>query len=105
MINSVTSLHPWSATLASLKEKLSEDVFNQWILPLKVFEMSEFQVSLAVPTSIDLDHLTKIYAGLIEHCYQEANGREVRLHFRRMPSMQGGSSGSGGTRKGSVKPR
>ena len=97
MINSVTSLHPWSATLASLKEKLSEDVFNQWILPLKVFEMSDFQVSLAVPSSIDLDHLTKIYAGLIEHCYQEANGREVRLHFRRMPSMQGGSSGSGGT--------
>jgi chromosomal replication initiator protein len=97
MINSVTSLHPWSATLASLKEKVSEDVFNQWILPLKVFEMSEFQVSLAVPASLDMDHLTKIYAGLIEHCYQQANGREVRLHFRRMPSAQGGSPGSGGS--------
>lgn len=95
MINSVTSLHPWSATLASLKEKLSDDVFNQWILPLKVFELSEFQVSLAVPTAIDMEHLTKVYAGLIEHCFQQANGREVRIYFRRMPSVQAPSLGGG----------
>jgi chromosomal replication initiator protein len=87
MINSVTSLHPWSATLASLKEKLSEEVFNQWILPLKVFELSEFQISLAVPASIDMEHLSKVYAGLIEHCFHEANGREARIHFRRMPAV------------------
>lgn len=94
MINSVTSLHPWSATLASLKAKVSEDVFNQWLLPLKVFELSEFQVSLAVPAHIDMDQLTKVYAGLIEHCFQEANNREVRIHFRRMPNVQGPSTGS-----------
>ena len=95
MINSVASLNPWSATLASLKEKLSEDVFNQWILPLKVFELSEFQMSLAVPANIDMEHLTRVYTGLIEHCYQEANHREVRLHFRRMPSVQAPVSGGG----------
>src|SRR5689334_5472367 len=86
MINSVTSLHPWAACLASLKEKLSEEVFNQWIVPLKVFDLTEFQVSLAVPHNIDIDHLAKVYLGLIEHCYQEANGRELRFHLRRMPA-------------------
>jgi chromosomal replication initiator protein len=86
MINSATSLHPWSSCLAALKEKLSEDAFNQWILPLKVFDLSEFQVSLAVPANLDLDQLGKLYQGLIEHCFTEANGREVRVTLRRMPA-------------------
>jgi chromosomal replication initiator protein len=86
MINSATSLHPWSSCLAALKEKLSEDAFNQWILPLKVFDLSEFQVSLAVPANLDLEQLGKLYQGLIEHCFTEANGREVRVTLRRMPA-------------------
>ncbi|MDB5103415.1 MAG: dnaA 2 [Fibrobacteres bacterium] len=86
MINSATSLHPWTACLTSLKEKLSEDVYSQWIVPLKVFDLSEFQVSLAVPQNLDMDQLGRMYLGLIEHCYQEANGREVRVQLRRMPS-------------------
>jgi chromosomal replication initiator protein len=86
MINSATSLHPWSSCLAALKEKLSEDAFNQWILPLKVFDLSEFQVSLAVPVNLDLEQLGKLYQGLIEHCFTEANGREVRVTLRRMPA-------------------
>jgi chromosomal replication initiator protein len=88
MINSATSLHPWTACLSSLKGKLSEDVYTQWITPLKVFDLSEFQISLAVPSSIDMDQLGKMYLGLIEHCYQEANGREVRIQLRRMPTVQ-----------------
>jgi chromosomal replication initiator protein len=88
MINSATSLHPWTACLSSLKGKLSEDVYTQWITPLKVFDLSEFQISLAVPSSIDMDQLSKMYLGLIEHCYQEANGREVRIQLRRMPTAQ-----------------
>src|SRR4051812_29071583 len=92
MINSVTSLHPWSACLTSLKEKLSDEAFTQWISPLKVFDMSEFQVSLAVPHNIDMDQLAKIYLGLIEHCFHEANGREARVHLRRMPTASHASS-------------
>lgn len=86
MINSATSLHPWSACLASLKGKLSEDAFNQWIQPLKVFDLSEFQVSLAVPAHLDMEQLGKLYQGLIEHCFTEANGREARIILRRMPA-------------------
>src|SRR5436190_126907 len=86
MINSATSLHPWTSCLSSLKEKLSEDVYSQWITPLKVFDLSEFQISLAVPQSIDMDQLGKMYLGLMEHCFYEANGREVRIQLRRMPS-------------------
>ena len=85
MINSATSLHPWSACLVSLKEKLSEDAFNQWIQPLKVFDLSEFQISLSVPSHLDMEQLGKLYQGLIEHCFTEANGREVRVTLRRMP--------------------
>ena len=44
-----------------------------------------------------MDHLSKVYAGLIEHCFHEANGREARLHFRRMPTVQGASHGGGGS--------
>jgi chromosomal replication initiator protein len=94
MINTVTSSHPWTSCLASLKEKLSEDAFNQWVLPLKVFELSDFQLSLAVPGPIDIDQLSKVYLGLIEHCYQEANGREVRIHFRRLPNSAPSYSGA-----------
>jgi chromosomal replication initiator protein len=86
MINSATSLHPWSSCLTALKEKLSDDAFNQWILPLKVFDLSEFQVSLAVPANLDMEQLGKLYQGLIEHCFTEANGREVRVTLRRMPA-------------------
>ena len=93
MINSTTSLHPWTSCLSSLKEKLSEDVYAQWITPLKVFDLSEFQVSLAVPQNIDMDQLGKMYLGLIEHCYQEANGREVRVQLRRMPSSLANAQG------------
>jgi len=92
-INSLTSPHPWTACLGSLKEKLSEDAYKEWILPLKVFDASEFQFVLAVPGGIDIDQLSRIYQGLIEHCYQEANNREVRVHFRRMqgqPAQAGG---------------
>jgi chromosomal replication initiator protein len=86
MLNTVTTAHPWASCLAALKEKLSEEAFNQWIVPLKVFEANDFQLSLAVPGTIDIDQLSKVYLGLIEHCYQEANSREVRIHFRRMPN-------------------
>jgi chromosomal replication initiator protein len=92
MIHSTTSLHPWTACLTSLKEKLSEDVYAQWIVPLKVFDLSEFQVSLAVPQNLDMDQLGKMYLGLIEHCYQEANGREVRIQLRRMPTVPSASA-------------
>ncbi len=92
MINSVTSLHPWTACMGALKEKLSDDVFNQWILPLKVFELSEFQISIAVPQNLDIEQLAKMYLGLIEHCFQEANGREVRVHLRRLPNLSAASS-------------
>jgi chromosomal replication initiator protein len=91
MMPSTTSLHPWTACLSSLKEKLSEDVYTQWIVPLKVFDLSEFQVSLAVPANLDMDQLSKMYLGLIEHCYQEANGREVRIQLRRMPTAPSSS--------------
>ncbi len=94
MMSSTTSLHPWTACLTSLKEKLSEDVYAQWILPLKVFDLSEFQVSLAVPANLDMDQLGRMYLGLIEHCYQEANGREVRIQLRRMPSTVASSMGN-----------
>ncbi len=92
MINSVTSMHPWTACLGALKKKLSEDVFTQWITPLKVFELGDFQVSLAVPQNLDMDQLAKMYLGLIEHCFQEANGREARFHLRRMPNTHLASS-------------
>ncbi len=85
MIPSATSTNSWTFCLASLKEKLSEDAFRQWIAPLKVLELSEFQMNLGVPPNLDLDQLTKGYLGLIEHCFQEANSREVRVNLRKLP--------------------
>ncbi len=91
MLNSTATQHPWASCLGALKEKLSDDVYSQWILPLKVLDVSDFQVSLAVPNHLDLDQLAKIYLGLIEHCFQEATGREARVHLRRLPSLNMGS--------------
>lgn len=84
MIHSVAVLSPWSMCMSALKEKLSEDAFTQWISPLKPIELTEDQLGLAVPPQIDLDQLAKIYAGLIEHCFQVANGRDIKIQFRRM---------------------
>ncbi len=91
----VTSLHPWTGCLGSLKAKLSPDVYSQWIVPLRVLDLSEFQVILEVPQNLDMEQLSKMYLGLIEHCFMEANGREVRVQLRRQPSIPVPSQGSG----------
>ncbi len=77
----------WAACLGCLREKLSEEVFNQWFLPLKIQEVGDAHFTLAVPTHLDQDHLTRAYAGLIEHCFYEATGRHLRAQFRRQPTM------------------
>ncbi len=90
----VTSLHPWTGCLGSLKVKLSPDVYSQWIVPLRVLDLSEFQVILEVPQNLDMEQLSKMYLGLIEHCFMEANGREVRVQLRRQPSIPVPTQGS-----------
>lgn len=93
MLSTVTAASPWSTTLTSLKDKLSEEVFAQWILPLKVQELTDRDLTLGVPHHLDLDHLVRVYMGLIEHCFQESNGREIRVQFRRQPMVLPSSHG------------
>ncbi len=66
-----------------LRVKLSEEVFTQWILPLKLQEVGDQQVTLTVPSSLDMEHLNRLYLGLIEHSLSESLGREIRVQFRR----------------------
>ncbi len=73
----------WTACVGCLREKLSEEALNQWILPLKIQEVGDSNLAIAVPVHIDLDQLARIYGGLIEHCFQEATGRHLRVQFRR----------------------
>lgn len=93
MPTSVAATSPWSTCLALLKDKLSEDVFTQWILPLKVQEVTEGLVTLAVPLSMDMDHLSRLYLGMIEHGLSEAIGRDIRVQLRRPVQMNPGSHG------------
>lgn len=93
MPTSVATASPWTACLAQLKDKLSDDVFTQWILPLKVQDVSDNQVTLMVPVSMDMEHLTRLYLGLIEHSLSESIGREMRVQFRRPTPSNLGSHG------------
>lgn len=97
VIHSTASANPWTLCLNALRGKLSEEAYAQWIQPLRVVDLSEFQVSLAVPQPLDIDQLSKGYLGLIEHCFQEANGRETRIHLRRPPVAAPAPAGPGFT--------
>jgi chromosomal replication initiator protein len=77
----------WNACLESLKGKLADEVFRQWIQPLVVQETSEGAHIAQVPASLDPDRVSKAYSGLIEHCFFEATGREMRLQFRALPPV------------------
>lgn len=78
----------WKACATCLREKLSEEVFNQWIADLKVQEVGDSTLVLGVPDPLDIDHLTVVYAGLIEHCFFEATGRRLKARFRRQSVPQ-----------------
>jgi chromosomal replication initiator protein len=87
MSTSIATGSPWSACLALLKDKLSEDIFTQWILPLKMQDLGDHQVTLTVPLSMDMEHLARLYLGLIEHSLGETLGREMRVQFRRQMTL------------------
>lgn len=73
----------WKACLDCLREKLSADVFSQWILPLRIQEVGESALVLGVPDPLDVNHLDLAYAGLVELCFHEATGRRLKARFRR----------------------
>ncbi|HAO99683.1 MAG TPA: hypothetical protein DCQ83_06520, partial [Fibrobacteres bacterium] len=77
----------WTSCVGCLRDKLSEDILKQWILPLKIQEVGESILAIAVPAHLDLDHLSRVYGGLIEHCFHEATGRHLRAQFRRQFDM------------------
>ncbi len=72
--------------MTALKSKLSQDVFERFIKPLKPLSIMDFEITLSVPVQIDFDQLSKAYRGLIELSYCEANGREITIKFER-PSI------------------
>jgi len=78
----------WIACCGHLREKLSEDIFGQWISPLKILEVGDAHFAMGVPAHLDIEHLSRAYSGLIEHCFYEATGRLLRSQFRRQPSSQ-----------------
>jgi chromosomal replication initiator protein len=82
---SLAAPSPWSSCLASLKDKLSEEGFTKWILPLKMQDLSEHQATISVPLTVDMDHLARLYLGLIEHGLSQSMGHDVRVQFRRQP--------------------
>ncbi len=88
MIETMAAPLAWRQCLETVKRKLSESVFNDWIKPLSVAEQNDFQLSLLVPSHLDMDLLKRSYAGLIEHSYQEANGQEIRLQFKKAPEPE-----------------
>jgi chromosomal replication initiator protein len=78
----------WKSCRDCLKDKVSGEVYNQWILPLRVQEVDDHTLVLGVPEPLDVDHLALVYAGLVEHCFQEATGRRLKAQFRRQSVVQ-----------------
>ena len=73
----------WAACLGCLREKVSIEVFNQWLLPLRIHEVGEINLHITAPGNLDLDHLSKVYGGLVEHCFYEATGKNLKVQLRR----------------------
>jgi chromosomal replication initiator protein len=85
------SQNEWLSCLASLRSKLSQDVYEKWIKPLKMVDSSESVLTLAVPPEVEVDQLSKAYLGLMEHAFSEANEREIQirlLRFEDKPAVQ-----------------
>ncbi|MBF0432356.1 MAG: chromosomal replication initiator protein DnaA [Fibrobacteria bacterium] len=73
----------WLLGLATLKSKLSEEVYTKWIKPLKIHAINEFQITLIVPSHLDEEELSHAYLGLIEHSFEEANNKEIKIKFQK----------------------
>ena len=56
-MDSKGSTRDWLSCLVSLKSKLSREVFDKWIRPLKVFDINDFQLVLSVPLNLDIEQL------------------------------------------------
>ena len=88
-LSSVSWSGLWKSCQDCIRDKVSPDVFSQWILPLRVQEVGENSLVLGVPDPLDVDHLARVYAGLVEHCFHESTGRRLRAQFRRQSVPQG----------------
>jgi chromosomal replication initiator protein len=88
-LSSVSWSGQWKSCQDCIRDKVSADVFTQWIQPLRVQEVGDNSLVLGVPDPLDVDHLARVYAGLVEHCFHETTGRRLRAQFRRQSVPQG----------------
>ncbi len=75
------SSNSWRGCLLSLKSQLAEEVYTSWIKPLEFKSEEMNQVVLVCPHQIDIERLKKVYLGMIENSFFEANEREVSINI------------------------
>jgi len=72
----------WGSCKNSLKSVFSEDIYIKWIEPLEQLESNETTLTLQCPSTLNLDHLSKVYLGIIVHSFFQITGRNVQIRFR-----------------------
>jgi chromosomal replication initiator protein len=73
----------WDKCLDSLKNKLSDQVFNTHFSGMRLVQVDEFnkKVIAAVPSGGDIQLIVQSFKGMIEYEYMEANGQLYSFTF------------------------
>jgi len=72
----------WNRCLESLKGKLSQQVFQDLFVGLRLVELSDRRASVEVPLGRDLRQFTRVYKGLVEQAFQETANMSPDFEFR-----------------------
>jgi chromosomal replication initiator protein len=72
----------WDKTVRIIKEKVSQQNFETWILPIRITAMEGNQVNLSVPNRFFRDWLVENYLALIQDCMKSVAG--VLFHVELM---------------------
>ncbi len=69
----------WRKAKESLREVLSENVFNLWIDPLECVQCNEETIRLACPDRFYRAHLSQHHLGLIQDCVNAVDGQHRQV--------------------------
>ncbi|MBF0429020.1 MAG: chromosomal replication initiator protein DnaA [Magnetococcales bacterium] len=76
----------WEKALTLIKEKLSPQVFNMWIRPLRLGQIAEDRLEVLTSNDFSAEYVQNHYGALLESTCASEAGRNIRIVFRSNPT-------------------
>jgi chromosomal replication initiator protein len=74
-------MEAWDKSLAWIREKLNDQVFETWFSPVRLHRMDDSSLTLSVPNSFFKEWLSNNYSQLIREAMLVETGRQLEIVF------------------------